>query len=303
VDHISSHGTVTHGFAEALSYHEKLSGVVYVTRALEDYEQRPGGATSPHAIFTGPLDRCFMMDRNARHSRRYVMVAVNSDQIPKDVLAAVERTATDLLAPSSWNARVLAAHSKLPVHLAQHGVSPLLRPVPTAEGGFTARHFTTSNRQRKGTRALVDAWIRVYPKLGADAKLVLVIDDHQSLLWRELRRPEYGVSIVPRYNLDNNTLPMVLSATHVVMQPSRGEGFGLIPLEARACGCPVVMTGCTGHADHVGTEEDRSFFTTRTEVHCARCGGHLGHVFDDGPEPTGLRYCLNSVSLDFRPAE
>lgn len=52
----------------------------------------------------------------------------------------------------------------------------------------------------------------------------------------------------------------------------------------------------------VGTKQDRSFFMLRTEVHCRRCGGHLGHIFDDGPPPTGKRHCINGVSLDFKPS-
>ena len=53
----------------------------------------------------------------------------------------------------------------------------------------------------------------------------------------------------------------------------------------------------------VGTSVDRSWFATRTEVHCARCKGHLGHVFDDGPAPTGLRFCMNGVAMGFKPEE
>ncbi len=82
----------------------------------------------------------------------------------------------------------------------------------------------------------------------------------------------------------------------------------------KGCGAPLFETGTkfdsgTGWPsfyapidnEMVGESVDNSWFMKRTEVHCNRCDGHLGHVFPDGPQPTGLRYCINGVSLQFEP--
>ena len=110
---------------------------------------------------------------------------------------------------------------------------------------------------------------------------------------------------------------------YYVLREHGTERAGSSPLDKekrqgtyRCAGCDLALFSSTTKYDSgtgwpsfyapldnaIGTSEDRSFFMVRTEVHCRRCGGHLGHVFDDGPPPTGKRYCMNGVALNFEPS-
>jgi peptide-methionine (R)-S-oxide reductase len=115
---------------------------------------------------------------------------------------------------------------------------------------------------------------------------------------------------------------LLTSEQFYVLREHGTEGAGSSPLDKEygsglylcaGCALPLFSSTSKFHSgtgwpsfyapldNAVATSVDRSFFMTRTEVHCRRCGGHLGHVFDDGPKPTGLRYCMNGVALNFQP--
>ncbi len=112
-------------------------------------------------------------------------------------------------------------------------------------------------------------------------------------------------------------------ASYAVLREGSTERSGTSPLNAEhrrgtyacaGCALPLYSSGAkfesgTGWPSFtaalpqaIGTREDDTLFMKRTEVHCRRCGGHLGHVFDDGPPPTGKRYCMNGAALNFIPA-
>lgn len=138
----------------------------------------------------------------------------------------------------------------------------------------------------------------------------------------EQTRSGSGYEIVPLAKGEIAELAKTLSAEErrVLLEHGTERPFCGLLLEikeegiyaCRLCGLPLFRSGAkfdsgTGwpsftapfDPDHIGYFEDLSYGMRRAEIRCKRCGGHLGHVFDDGPPPTGLRYCLNSVSLEF----
>ena len=125
---------------------------------------------------------------------------------------------------------------------------------------------------------------------------------HSDAQWRKLLTPE-------RYRILREAGTEMPESSPLLNEHRAGRfacaGCALALFDARTkfesgTGWPSFYAPLPGA---VATTTDTSLFMTRTEVHCSRCGGHLGHVFDDGPKPTGLRYCMNGAALVFEAAQ
>lgn len=266
-----SHAQVTRGFQAGLAAHGINAHLVAVDDDADDEAPPVPGAFAPFAFYTGPLNNSQIMHRNARHERRFTMVAPNSDRMPLKLLHNVAVHATDIMVPSRWAEDVIvkllaeigAARSVLVV---PHGVSADFRPNPAERAvlkqeypaSFRVLHLSTSDRERKGTRELIQAWNLAmrHRMLPEKAYLLLVLDvaaDMALKTWLADERvvPHQSIHFVSRMDSPPSELASTLTAFHLVCQPSRGEGFGLIPLEARACGVPVAATLATGHSEHM----------------------------------------------------
>ncbi len=256
----TSFSQVTRGFALALADVGLFGGFVPLDFFDDDTEYP--GSSCPVSINTGMPSGVLRAKALGNHSQRWLMLAPNSDRIPERMIEWMPEFCTALLSPSRWGVSVLGElfGNELPVRLVPHGVHReyvvsedsrrRLRAEHDDKGVLRVLHMTSTNGERKGTKLLLDAWRRFTAHPGQDNRLTVVCRREGLAELQAAAAHLRGVTVKPSDGVDYRSVQTLYDAHHVVCQPSRAEGFGLIPLEAKVCGLPVVMTDCTGHADH-----------------------------------------------------
>lgn len=326
---------VTRGMKRALEHEKLLAGFVPIDVPLGEYESYEG-AEAEISINTGApfvLHSATM----GKHEKRWFMLAPNSETLAPgfvrrfgDEIESVGRVYHGLLTPSAWGAGVLRKHfPDMPVIVCPHGIMPEIhKPEPElrqsmrgfyAQGEFRLMHMTSGRSRRKGTKELIEAFAQAKSAktIPPAASLLITIEPHFSEVEFWCREqgltvntdgvspgPQSDVYIRCGFGFTQRQVAALYSFSHLVAQPSRGEGFGMICNESRACGVPILMTNCTGHSEHA-PRSDGPFVLS--EEYAQSCGVVLVNTgplapqddFDNSVGPSlavaGVRAALESA--------
>lgn len=287
----SSFPRVAEGMRWALSELGLLAGFVPIDSY--DSEAIYSGHDAEHGVLIGPPSCAPMMTSIGWHKKRWALLPANSTWMPKDLIESMSQYVTGFIAPSVWARDILRKYTDLEVSVWRHGVLPDFRPNATdhaalvsdyKSGRFEVAHLASTTMQRKGTRELVIGWGMAARagKLGLNPLLRLIVDGPSDAFKKEADESGAADTLIwslNRWNMDVTQAAHFYRKHHLVCQPSRGEAFGLAPLESLVCGVPVAATQCTGHSAYMLHGGMPYPPPGAIGVRC----GHLSSI-DDGPD-------------------
>jgi glycosyltransferase involved in cell wall biosynthesis len=312
---------VTLGLVEGLRQNDHEAHLFATDDVGHDLDQPlPSGYDAPVGIFVGDPGHATMLRTQGNHAERWLMLAPNSTWLPKDAMAELERTQaiTGYLTPSPWGKDIIGDYTSLPVRVWMHGVAACTYDAARAAAyhscanrsgrlkrpsdSWRCLHLSSTQQDRKSTHALVQAfiyaveadpsgWSLLPQGVAKNARLTVVVDgplgDIEALVDRtaSTTRGRKCIEVASRIDVNPYWMASYMSGFDCVVQPSRAEGFGMVPLEARAAGVPVIMTTGTGHDAHVPRHDEvQSFaggYVTGDGVVVIRTGHYA--LIDDGP--------------------